>query len=55
MKTYAPTLLDLAPRDMVSRAIMTEIQAGRGMRGDKKIDDWVLLDATHLGRTGRFI
>ncbi|HKK99322.1 MAG TPA: succinate dehydrogenase flavoprotein subunit [Desulfotignum sp.] len=49
MKTYAPTLLDLAPRDMVSRAIMTEIQAGRGMRGDRKIDDWVELDATHLG------
>jgi succinate dehydrogenase / fumarate reductase flavoprotein subunit len=49
MKNYAPTLLDLAPRDMVSRAIMTEIQSGRGMRGDGKIDDWVHLDATHLG------
>ena len=50
MEEYAPTLLDLAPRDMVSRAIMTEIAAGRGMRGDKKIDDYVMLDATHLGR-----
>ncbi len=50
METYAPTLLDLAPRDMVSRAIMTEIAAGRGVRGDKKIDDYVMLDATHLGR-----
>ncbi len=50
METYAPTLLDLAPRDMVSRAIMTEIAAGRGIRGDKKIDDYVMLDATHLGR-----
>ncbi|MCG8640968.1 MAG: succinate dehydrogenase flavoprotein subunit [Desulfobacterales bacterium] len=50
MKTYAPSLLDLAPRDMVARAIMTEIAAGRGMRGDKKIDDYVNLDATHLGR-----
>lgn len=50
MESYAPTLLDLAPRDMVSRAIMTEIAAGRGMRGDRKIDDYVLLDATHLGR-----
>ena len=50
MEEYAPTLLDLAPRDMVSRAIMTEIAAGRGIRGDKKIDDYVYLDATVLGR-----
>jgi succinate dehydrogenase / fumarate reductase flavoprotein subunit len=50
MEEYAPTLLDLAPRDMVSRAIMTEIQKGNGMNGDKKIDDYVLLDASHLGR-----
>ena len=50
MERYAPTLLDLAPRDMVSRAIMTEIADGRGVRGDRKIDDWVMLDATHLGR-----
>ncbi len=50
MERYAPTLLDLAPRDMVSRAIMTEIQEGRGMRGDRQIDDWVMLDASHLGR-----
>jgi len=50
MERYAPTLLDLAPRDMVSRAIMTEIAEGRGMRGDRKIDDYVVLDATHLGR-----
>ncbi len=50
MERYAPTLLDLAPRDMCSRAIMTEIAAGRGIRGDRKIDDYVLLDATHLGR-----
>ena len=50
MEAYAPTLLDLAPRDMVSRAIMTEIAEGRGIRGDKKIDDYVYLDATVLGR-----
>jgi succinate dehydrogenase flavoprotein subunit len=50
MEEYAPTMLDLAPRDMVSRAIMTEIAAGRGMNGDKRIDDYVMLDATHLGR-----
>jgi succinate dehydrogenase / fumarate reductase flavoprotein subunit len=30
MARFAPTLLDLAPRDMVSRAIMTEIRAGNG-------------------------
>jgi succinate dehydrogenase / fumarate reductase, flavoprotein subunit len=50
METYAPKLLDLAPRDMVSRAIMTEIAEGRGIRGDRKIDDYVLLDATVIGR-----
>jgi len=50
MQRYAPTLMDLAPRDMVSRAIMTEINAGNGIRGDKKMDDWVNLDASHLGR-----
>ena len=50
MERYAPTLLDLAPRDMVSRAVMTEIKAGKGIRGDRKIDDYVHLDATHLGK-----
>ncbi len=50
MARYAPTLLDLAPRDMVSRAIITEIRAGKGIRGDRRIDDYVHLDATHLGK-----
>ncbi len=50
METYTPALLDLAPRDIVSRSIITEIRAGRGIRGDRKIDDYVFLDATHLGR-----
>jgi len=50
MERYAHTLLDLAPRDMISRAILSEIKAGNGMRGDGTIDDWVLLDTTHLGR-----
>ncbi len=50
MEKYAPSMMDLAPRDMVSRAIMTEIAEGRGIKGDKKIDDWVHLDASHLGR-----
>ncbi len=50
MERYAPTLKDLAPRDMVSRAITTEILAGNGVKGNKKIDDYVFLDATHLGK-----
>jgi succinate dehydrogenase / fumarate reductase flavoprotein subunit len=50
MERYAPRLLDLAPRDMISRAILSEIKAGNGMKGDGTIDDWVLLDTTHLGR-----
>ena len=50
MERYAPTLLDLAPRDLISRAMLTEIREGRGGRGDRKIDDFLFLDATHLGR-----
>jgi succinate dehydrogenase / fumarate reductase flavoprotein subunit len=50
MEKYAANLADLAPRDMVSRAIMTEIALGNGVRGDGKSDDWVYLDASHLGR-----
>jgi succinate dehydrogenase / fumarate reductase flavoprotein subunit len=46
MEQYAPTLKDLAPRDMVSRAITQEIDAGRGIDGK----DYVHLDLTHLGR-----
>ena len=48
MEKYASTLLDLAPRDMISRAIIDEIGKGNGIRGDKKIDDYVYLDATHI-------
>jgi succinate dehydrogenase / fumarate reductase flavoprotein subunit len=50
MERYAPTLLDLAPRDMIARAILTEIRAGRGIEGEASLDDYVYLDATHLGR-----
>ncbi len=45
MERYAPTIKDLAPRDMVSRAIYLEIREGRGVDGK-----YVYLDATHLGR-----
>jgi succinate dehydrogenase / fumarate reductase flavoprotein subunit len=46
MERYAPTIKDLAPRDMVSRAIYLEIREGRGIGGK----DYVHLDATHLGK-----
>jgi succinate dehydrogenase / fumarate reductase flavoprotein subunit len=45
MERYAPTIKDLAPRDMVSRAMYLEVREGRGV-GPKK--DHVLLDLTHL-------
>jgi succinate dehydrogenase / fumarate reductase flavoprotein subunit len=45
MERYAPTVKDLAPRDMVSRAMLTEIQEGRGLGPD---GDYVHLDLTHL-------
>jgi succinate dehydrogenase / fumarate reductase, flavoprotein subunit len=45
MERYAPTIKDLAPRDMVSRAMYLEVREGRGC-GPKK--DHVLLDLTHL-------
>jgi succinate dehydrogenase / fumarate reductase flavoprotein subunit len=50
MERYAPKLMDLAPRDMIARAILTEIRDGNGIKGDGAIDDYVFLDATHLGR-----
>ncbi len=50
MEEYAPSLLYLAPRGPVSRAMMTEIAEGRGIRGDMKIDDYVYLDASVIGR-----
>ncbi|MFC1862515.1 succinate dehydrogenase flavoprotein subunit [Thermodesulfobacteriota bacterium] len=46
MEKYASTLKDLAPRDMVSRAIAEEIRAGRGINEM----DFVNLDLTHLGK-----
>ena len=45
MERYAPTLKDLAPRDMTSRAIYQEIREGRGIDGK----NYVHLDLTHLG------
>ncbi|MFI5264411.1 MAG: succinate dehydrogenase flavoprotein subunit [Candidatus Kapaibacterium sp.] len=47
MERYAPTVKDLAPRDMVSRAIITEIREGRGIKGSDGTS-YVELDLTHL-------
>ncbi len=47
MERYAPTVKDLAPRDMVSRAIITEIREGRGITGSDGTS-YVGLDLTHL-------
>jgi succinate dehydrogenase / fumarate reductase flavoprotein subunit len=43
MKNYAPNAMELASRDVVSRAEQTEIDAGRGINGS------VMLDMRHLG------
>ncbi len=45
MERYAPTLKDLAPRDIVSRAILKEISEGRGVNGK----DFVYLDLREIG------
>ncbi len=45
MERYMPTLKDLAPRDIVSRCILQEVHAGRGVDGK----DYVYLDLRHLG------
>jgi len=46
MEKYAPTIKDLAPRDIVSRSMVKEVLAGRGV-GPKK--DHVLLKIDHIG------
>ncbi len=52
MEDYSPTLLDLAPRDIVSRAMVTEMRKGRGAKGDGSADDYLYLDATPIGAAG---
>ncbi|RNE56387.1 succinate dehydrogenase flavoprotein subunit [Cryobacterium tepidiphilum] len=46
MERYAPTIKDLAPRDIVARCMVQEVQEGRGAGPHK---DYVYLDCTHLG------
>jgi succinate dehydrogenase / fumarate reductase flavoprotein subunit len=48
MERYAPKMMELAPRDIVSRAEMTEILEGRGFPGPEGLD-YIQLDLTHLG------
>ncbi|WP_169164715.1 succinate dehydrogenase flavoprotein subunit [Cellulomonas taurus] len=45
MERYAPTIKDLAPRDIVARSMANEVREGRGAGPNK---DYVLLDLTHL-------
>jgi len=45
MEQYAPSRMELAPRDIVSRAEQSEIDAGRGINGQ----DYIFLDLRHLG------
>jgi succinate dehydrogenase / fumarate reductase flavoprotein subunit len=44
MARYAPDAMELAPRDIVARAIQTEVDEGRGFEGG-----YVQLDVRHLG------
>ena len=46
MERYAPTIKDLAPRDIVARSMVLEVLEGRGAGPDA---DYVYLDCTHLG------
>jgi succinate dehydrogenase / fumarate reductase flavoprotein subunit len=47
MSRYAPSKMELGPRDIVSRSEQTEINEGRGAGPNK---DYVLLDLRHLGK-----
>jgi len=48
MERYAPKMMELAPRDIVSRSEMTEIKEGRGFSRPDGLD-YMHLDLTHLG------
>ena len=47
MKRYAPEKMELAPRDVVSRAEQTEINEGRGLQGPH--GPYIAIDLRHLG------
>lgn len=48
MERYAPKAMELAPRDIVSRSIQTEIEEGRAF--DHELGKYVQLDLRHLGK-----
>ena len=48
MKNYAASAMELAPRDIVSRSMMTEIQEGRGFKHETGVD-CMKLDLRHIG------
>jgi len=48
MEAYAPAKMELAPRDIVSRSAIREVEAGRGFDEPRGLD-YVHLDLTHLG------
>ncbi|BAQ59688.1 succinate dehydrogenase flavoprotein subunit [Geminocystis sp. NIES-3708] len=51
MQRYAPNQMELAPRDITSRAIVLEIRAGRGIHADGSAGGaYVHLDLTHMGK-----
>ncbi|MGC9503896.1 succinate dehydrogenase/fumarate reductase flavoprotein subunit [Baaleninema sp.] len=51
MENYAPSRMELAPRDITSRAIATEIRQGRGVNPDGSAGGpFVHLDLRHMGR-----
>ncbi|GET39741.1 succinate dehydrogenase/fumarate reductase flavoprotein subunit [Microseira wollei] len=51
MSTYAPSRMELAPRDITSRAIARELRAGRGINPDGSAGGpFVYLDLRHMGK-----
>ncbi len=47
LKDYVPSRMELGPRDIISRAIITEFEAGRGFQG--RLGQYMQLDLRHLG------
>jgi len=47
LKDYVPSRMELGPRDIISRAMITEFEAGRGLQG--RYGEYMQLDLRHLG------
>ena len=47
LERYVPNKMELGPRDIISRAMVTEFEAGRGLKGE--YGDYMNLDVRHLG------